>query len=204
MDAMLHKPDHLGEVLRDSVVSEAVNKVSHGRIRQFDWSRRWKKKVEPCLGLPLVRSSVEIGMTLYDERWTWAEGPHAIGRGWLNGQKVVKDKLSWYQPWGRCHYISFFACAIGVLNYPELDWKFLVGYCHMVPVGTVGDEIAVVMDILNFKRMTAEQSVAHAQLVPPHVSEADALSLKLLVKVAAMFSQKFVPKVREVAQGHHS
>jgi hypothetical protein len=174
--------------------------VSPRRIVQFNWSRRWRQNVEPYLGFPLVRSSVEIGMALYDKHWTWADGPHAIGRGWLNGQRVVKDKLSWYQPWGRCHYICFFACTIGVINYPDLDWKFLVGHCHMVPVGTVGDEIAVVMDILNFKCMTAEESIALTRFEPLQVSEADTLSLTHWDQAAAMFIQTFVPKIREVAQ----
>lgn len=136
-----------------------------GKIVQFDWSRHWKKKVEPYLDLPLVRLSVEMGMRLYDRNWTWEDGPHAIGRGALNGQRVIKHKLSWYQPWGRCHWISFFACAIGVLNHPELDWQFVSGKCHTVAVGSRGGEYRVVMDILNFKDMTAEASIAHASIL---------------------------------------
>lgn len=152
---------------------------------QFNWSRHWKKKVEPYLGLLLVRHSVEMGMKLFDPKWTWHDGPHAIGRGWLNGQRVVKNKLSWYQPWGRCHWISFFACAIGVLNYPELDWQFISGKCHTVPVGSRGGEYRVVMDILNFKQMTAERSIAHASIPDcdrePNWERAFALYLETVV-----------------------
>src|SRR5262245_12637423 len=97
-----------------------VEVTSMSNVIQFDWRQHWKERVEPHLGLPLVRRSVEVGMKLYDPAWTWEDGPHAIGRGRCNGQRVVRGKLSWYQPWGRCHWISFCACAIGVLNYPEL------------------------------------------------------------------------------------
>src|SRR5471032_2360603 len=104
-----------------------------------------------------------MGMTLYEENWTWEDGPHAVGRGRWNGQRVIKNKLSWYQPWGRCHWISFFGCAIGVLNHPELDWHFISGHCHTVPVGSRNGEDRVVMDILNFSGMTAEESITHAR-----------------------------------------
>ena len=53
--------------------------------------------------------------------------------------------------------------AIGVLNYPRLDWRFVSGDLHTVPVGYQPDgTAAVVMDILLFEGMTAEQSLALA------------------------------------------
>src|SRR5262249_2122005 len=110
------------------------------KITQFNWRRSWRKRVEPHLEQPLVRKSVDIGMTMYDMSWTENDGPHSIGDGRRLGQRVVKGELSWYQPWGRCHWISFFACAIGVLNYPELDWHFISGDCHTVPVGSWNGE----------------------------------------------------------------
>jgi hypothetical protein len=65
---------------------------TYGRIVRFNWSRHWKSKVEPYLDLPLVRLSVEMGMKLYDPKWTWEDGPHAIGRGSLNGQRVSQEQ----------------------------------------------------------------------------------------------------------------
>jgi hypothetical protein len=54
--------------------------------------------------------------------------------------------------------------AIGVLNYPRLDWRFVSGDLHTVPVGCGADgKPAVVMDILLFEGMTAEQSLALAR-----------------------------------------
>lgn len=170
--------------------------AARGEIIQFNWRRHWRTKVEPYLDLPLVRGSVECAMKSYDRNWTWDDVPHAIGRGWLNGQRVVKGKLSWYQPWGRCHSISFFACAIGVLNYSDLDWQFVSGLCHTVPVGSQAGVDRVVMDILNFERMTAEESIALAQRTGPG-AEGDAASWS---KVFTWYLDKVVPRLRELAR----
>jgi len=166
-------------------------------VIQFDWRQHWKERVEPHLGLPLVRSSVEVGMKLYDPAWTWEDGPHAIGRGRCSGQRVVRGKLSWYQPWGRCHWIAFFSCAVGVLNYPDLDWHFINGDCHTVPVGSRGGEHAVVMDILNFRRMTAEESIAHARRMLP--GPADGVG-QAWAESYASYVEWFVPKLRQLAR----
>lgn len=166
------------------------------KIVQFDWRQHWRKRVEPHLHLPLVRASVEIGMKLLEPSWTWDEGPHSVGRGMLNGQRVTKNKLSWYQPWGRCHWISFFACAIGVINYPELDWQFISGHCHTVPVGSRNGENKVVMDILNFKTMTAEESIALARLVPPGMTTPDA---GCWPECFAYYLTNIVPALRDLA-----
>jgi hypothetical protein len=56
--------------------------------------------------------------------------------------------------------------AIGVLNYPLLDWRFVISDQHTVPVGFGADDTArVVMDILLFDEKTAEESIAYAS--PP-------------------------------------
>ena len=139
-------------------------------------------------------------MMLFDSAWTWMDGPHAIGRGRWNGQRVTKNKLSWYQPWGRCHWISFFLCAIGVLNYAELDWHFISGHCHTVPVGSWNGEHRVVMDILNFKCMTAKESINLAQHFIPERPELEGSDWKELF---GFYIENVVPKLRELAQGGH-
>lgn len=75
----------------------------------------------------------------------------------------MQGKLSWYRPWGMCHWIAYFSMSIGVLNYPDLDWRFLAGDLHTVPVGYEGGNPKVVMDILLFDRMTAQESIALTQ-----------------------------------------
>ena len=167
------------------------------KMTQFNWSRHWKNKVEPHLNNPLVRASVELHIKDLDPTWTWEYGPHAVGRGRMNGQRVTKNKLSWYQPWGRCHWISFFACAIGVLNHPKFDWHFISGHCHTVPVGSWNGEHKVVMDILNFRSMTAEESIAHARLVPPGVAERDGSGWE---EMFVFYIENVVPRLRECAQ----
>lgn len=54
--------------------------------------------------------------------------------------------------------------AIGVLNYPELDWQFVSGDRHSVPVGyDANGNPRVVMDILLFAFHDAEKSIALAK-----------------------------------------
>lgn len=163
---------------------------------QFDWRRQWRRRVMPHLELPQVRFAVELGMKLYNRNWTWADGPHAIGN--LTGQRAVRGKLSWYQPWGRCHWIAFFACAIGVLNYPQLDWRFLTGDCHTVPVGYAEDgEPFVVMDILNFDSMTAEASIEWTRLKLPNAPKTTQWHT-----LFEMYRTHRVPELRAAATDH--
>jgi hypothetical protein len=170
------------------------NERPMSQIIQFNWSINWKMKVEPYLNWYPVRASVEMGMRLVDPNWTWKDGPHAIGRK-LPGLKVRKKTLSWYQPWGRCHWISFFSCAIGVLNYPELDWQFLSGPLHTVPVGSLNGQYRVVMDILNFDEMTAEQSIEFAQRVLPGAPETKTSDDQCF----DIYVMTIVPALREIA-----
>jgi hypothetical protein len=180
--------------------AKASKPVKKDKITQFDWSRNWKKKVEPHLDKPLVRFSVELGMKTYDRTWTWEDGPHAVGRGKWNGQRVVPGKLSWYQPWGRCHWIAFFSCAIGVLNYPKLDWHFISGHCHTVPVGSWNGDNKVVMDILSYKMMNADESIAFTQRKILDAPETDGSGW---AESFASYVENFVPDLRELAQRGH-
>jgi hypothetical protein len=145
---------------------------------QFNWRRHWSKKVAPYLHDPLVQLALDLGMRLLDPSWQSGDAPceyGAIGFGRairddagnliaLHWRRIVKGKLSWYQPLARCHYIAFFAMAIGVLNYPDLDWRFVSGDLHTVPVGYDDQgNPRVVMDILLFDHMTADESIAQTQ-----------------------------------------
>lgn len=126
---------------------------------------------------------------------TW-QRTYLLGRE--PGCRAVPGKLSWYQPWGCCHWIAFFSMAIGVLNYPRLDWRFVSGDLHTVPVGSGPDgKPAMVMDILLFEGMTAQQSLA--------------LAMKKLIRAPAatgwdkgfqMFVGTMVPALRAVAGVH--
>lgn len=130
-------------------------------IIQFDWRTHWKTKVKPHLKKEAVQVSLDLGMGLFEPRWERGDPPYILGG--IDGRRVVKGDLSWYQPLHRCHYISFFSMAIGVINYPELQWKMLHGDHHTVPVGYGADGAPrVVMDILLFHSMTAEESIAYA------------------------------------------
>jgi hypothetical protein len=135
--------------------------MSDSTIIQFNWRRHWKKKVVPHLQEELVQDALDQGMSLCDPTWKRGDAPYEYGG--VDGGKVVKGKLSWYQPIGRCHSIAPFSLAIGKINYPYLSWKILTCKRHSVPVGYGPDgEPRVVMDILNFTWFSAEESMAFA------------------------------------------
>jgi hypothetical protein len=78
--------------------------------------------------------------------------------------------------------------AIGVINYPELEWKFVSGRCHTVPVGyDENGQARVVMDILLFEDMTAEESIRFA-LLRKHSAKQTLFT---------GFATKVVPAIRE-------
>ena len=131
------------------------------KLIQFNWRRHWSRRVAPYLAYGLVQASLDLGMRQLDENWKRGNPPWLLGRAERN--RVIPGKLSWYQPFGCCHYIAFFSMAIGVLNYPCLEWRFISGDLHTVPVGYDADgNPRMVMDILLFARKTAEESIEFA------------------------------------------
>lgn len=131
---------------------------------QFNWRRHWKKKVEPYLHKPPVKGALEVGMRLLNPQWRDGDAPYELGRISMWPTRIVKGKLSWYQPHGRCHWIVFFSFVIGMLNYPELRWDIMAGDLHTVAVGFNGDgDPEVVMDILLYDMLTAQESIQLTQ-----------------------------------------
>jgi hypothetical protein len=54
--------------------------------------------------------------------------------------------------------------AIGAANHPDLTWRFVSGGYHTIPVGYDKDgKPRVVMDILLFDQITAQQSITLAE-----------------------------------------
>jgi hypothetical protein len=136
---------------------------------QFNWRRNWSRKVAPYLNEKLVQASLNFGMSLNDR--TWKPGDAPCDYGALGFNRIVKGKLSWYQPLGRCHHIACFSMAVGVLNYPDLDWRFVSGPLHTVSAGYDAEgNPRVVMDILQFSRFTAEASLAYSEITDPRTS----------------------------------
>ena len=161
---------------------------------QFNWRRQWKRRVAPHLSHDLVQLSLDIGMMLLDEAWKRGDPPCFLGR--TEGRRVHPGKLSWYRPFGRCHWIAFFSMAIGVLNYPSLDWRFISGDLHTVPIGYDADgNPRVVMDILCFDTQTAEESIAFAMKVADEPPETEGWN-----EVLQIFYRRMVPRLRETAE----
>ena len=131
-------------------------------MRQFDFARNWRKRVSPHLDRPDVVRALHLGMGLLDIRYQPGDPPWLLGRGPLNGQRARAGGLSWYQPWGRCHHIAPFKWAIAQALFPDLKWGFVSSDKHTVVVGYRDDwmQPELVMDILLFRKLTAEESLA--------------------------------------------
>ena len=130
-------------------------------MRRFDFGRRWRKQIAPCLNDRAVVGALTLGMKLLSPQYEEGDPPCRFGRGSLNGQCPREGFLSWYQPWGRCHHIAPFCWAIGRKLYPNLNWGFISGEYHTVVVGYSSDwqEPAWLMDILLFREKTAAESL---------------------------------------------
>ena len=153
---------------------------------QFDWRKHWNTKVKPHLNHPCVQFSLNLGMHLVNPKWTPGDAPHRLGDD--GPSRAKKGTLAWYQPSRQCHGIAFFAMAIGVINYPKLQWKFVSGRCHTVPVGyDENGQARVVMDILLFDDMTADESIRFALLRKHSAGQ----------RLFSGFATKVVPAIRE-------
>lgn len=130
-------------------------------MKTINFSRQWRR-IEPLLNERGIQLALTFGLYVQNpEGYRAGKPPWLEGRGPLNGQRARPGKLSWYQPWGRCHAIAPFAWAVAKRLYPALTWGFLSSERHTVAVGlNAQDEIKMVADILLFKTFTAEQSIA--------------------------------------------
>ena len=109
--------------------------ASPSKPKQFDFARHWKAKIAPHLDDPDVVLALTFGMKLCDTNYRPGDPPWSCGRGPTNGQRAKKGCLSWYQPWGRCHYIAPFCWALGKKLFPELNWGFISSDLHTVVGG---------------------------------------------------------------------
>lgn len=133
--------------------------------RRFNFARHWRSRIVPLLDDPVVVRALTLGLKLYDIDYEMGEPPWLCGRGPLNGQRARKGCLSWYQPWGRCHYIAPFCLALGQRLYPDLNWGFVSSDAHTVVVGWGDDcdQPEWVMDILLFREKSAQESLNFAK-----------------------------------------
>jgi len=130
--------------------------------KRFDFRRHWKRKIVPLLNDPGVVKTLTFGLQLHVPEYREGDPPWEYGRGPWNGQRARRGCLSWYQPWGRCHWIAPFCWALGRKMFPDLEWGFITGDLHTVVIGWRDDweNPEWVMDILLFKDKTADESLA--------------------------------------------
>jgi len=130
------------------------------RVKQYNFSRKWRKEITPLLNDPDVLRPLHLGLGLLEEGYEPGTPPWHYGRGPLNGQRAREGCLSWYQPWGRCHHIAPFCWGLGKKLYPELTWGFITSQRHTVVIGYKGDwqKPEWIMDILLFRDHSAQDS----------------------------------------------
>ena len=100
------------------------------KVKQFNFARHWRRKIAPLLSDRDVVMAMTLGLKLYDINYGESDPPWLLGRGPLNGQRAREGCLSWYQPWGRCHYIAPFCWALGKKLFPDHEWGFITGDIH--------------------------------------------------------------------------
>ena len=134
-------------------------------MKQFNFSRNWRKKIVPLLNHPSVQKALHLGIGLGGIGYIPDDPPWLYGRGPLNGQRARKGCLSWYQPWGRCHLIAPFSWAIGKELFPDLKWGFISSDIHTVAIGfhDTWKQPECLMDILLFRKKTAQESLDFAR-----------------------------------------
>ena len=126
-------------------------------LLQFNFREHWEE-IKPHLNSKSVFFALEVGMKTLNPKREIGDPPWLEG-GVCDEPDGVPGELSFYQPRNRCHWIAPFAWAIGKKLYPDLRWGFLTSQSHTVAVGFADDEMEIVMDILNFEWMTADESI---------------------------------------------
>jgi hypothetical protein len=135
-------------------------------IKQVNFQRLWPR-ISQWLNERDVTMALHFGLMCQNQHYEIGNPPWLEGRGPLNGQRARCGKLSWFQPWGRCHAIAPFARAICKRLYPGHVWGFLTSDIHTVVVGLdTEDRIKRVGDILLFKELSAKESLAMVNRAP--------------------------------------
>jgi hypothetical protein len=92
--------------------------------------------------------------------------------------------------------------GIGVVTHPDIDWRFVSGDVHTVPVGYGPDrEPCVVMDSLVFDHLAAEECIAHTRKALEGLKTSakvrDGGVRNLDVFVAELVLRRKIPRARE-------
>jgi hypothetical protein len=131
------------------------------KSKQFNFARHWRTKIVPHLDNPGVVGALTLGLKLYDIDYNEGDPPWLCGRGQWNGQRVKEGCLSWYQPWGRCHYIAPFCWALAQKLFPDRKCGIVSSDWHSVVTVWSDDreQPELVMDILLFRDGSAQDSL---------------------------------------------
>jgi hypothetical protein len=138
---------------------------------QFDFARHWKRLVRPHLDDVVVQSELDKSMQRYCDMMNYE---HHNGRAvlkWKHGDCPShfcctdyycehpiggRKSLSYYRPYGLCHWMAPFVHALVRRIYPKDEWLVINGRLHSV---VANRERTVVFDILLFDEYTARKSL---------------------------------------------
>ena len=137
---------------------------------QFNFKTNWNSLIKPMLYDNDLQDAIDEGVKQFainetgshdGIKWNSGDAPYELGRGPLNNQVAIEGELSWYQPWGNCHWIAPFTKRIGERLYPYLHWDILYGDIHTVSIGRNNEtgSIMVVMDINYFSKYDVLDSI---------------------------------------------
>jgi hypothetical protein len=149
----------------------------------------------PHLDNELVWQSLDFGMKLLDPEYRRGFPPYMLGK--VTGENHLLGQLGWYQARDNPMHVALFAMAVGVLNRPDLDWRFVCGDSHTVPVGYSPEGHALLlMDLLRFEELPAAQSLELAR------QKGTDETLGFWGDVYENYLRRFVPDLREFAEDH--
>jgi len=133
---------------------------------QLEFGAKWPHIRQTILQCPDVQAALFFGMWHQHNEYLWNHPPYRLGIIRQDRPEPKPHELSWYQPFGKCHSIVPFAWAIDRHLYQLLDWAFMTSDRHSIAIGSTGDEMAMVADILCFDIQSAEESIRYTEELP--------------------------------------
>lgn len=141
---------------------------------QFNFARHWKRLVRPHLDDVVVQAELDKEMRRYCDmmnyqyhngrqflKWRHGDCPSCLCSSdyYCDNPIGGRKSLSYYRPFGLCHWMAPFVQALARRIYPNDEWLVITGRLHSV---VANRERTIVFDILLFDEYTARKSLLFA------------------------------------------
>jgi hypothetical protein len=108
------------------------------RLRFYDLSRHWTKRVEPHLDDPRLNEYLNHDFALYVERWMRrffrpGQFPREFERFERHNHLPYqrREPRYWrYVKWSSCHYMANFQLRLAMLAEPDRPWRIITNSYH--------------------------------------------------------------------------